>query len=100
MPFELIGKTTLEMISFLNSRSQWYIRLPWMEKRVWLAKIVPTGKAEPWTPVVRIRFGESKPTKNVIYHWSDWTFVLSTAPAQKPCGPYWFAVGIKVRTMR
>ncbi len=67
-----------------------------MENVVWLAKIVPIGEADPWTAEVLIRLGESYPTKNVIHHWFDWTFVLSTAPAQKPWGPNWSDVGIQL----
>lgn len=62
---------------------------------LWLAKIVPIGDALPWTNVGVARFGAVKPTRNVIHHGFDWTLVLSTTAAQKPCGPYWSAVGVK-----
>jgi hypothetical protein len=32
-----------------------------------------------------------------MHHGSDCTLVLSIAPAQNPCGPYWLALGVKRR---
>jgi hypothetical protein len=61
---------------------------------LWFEKTVPTGEADPWTNNGVCKSGEVKPTKKVIHHGSDCTLVLSTAAAQKPCGPYWLAVGV------
>jgi hypothetical protein len=72
-------------------------KLLWMEKTVVFWKTVPMGEAEPWTTLGRIIVGESKPTKKVIHHWLDWRAVLSTAPAQKGCGPYWPNTGTQLR---
>ncbi len=74
-----------------------FVVLLWIEKILWFENTVPTGEAVPWTNNGTCRFGAVKPTKKVIHHGSDWTFVLSIAPAQKPCGPYWLAVGVKRR---
>lgn len=71
--------------------------LLWNENIVWFWKTVPSGETEPWTTVGLIISGDSKPTRYVIHHWSDWTSVSSTAPAQNPCGPYWSDVGTQLR---
>ena len=55
------------------------------------------GDAEPWTRIGGCKFGAMKPTKNVMHHGTDWTPVLSTAPAQNPCGPYWLDDGVHNR---
>lgn len=54
--------------------------------------MVPIGDA-----VDRMTSGELIPTMNVTHHWLDWRLVLSTAPAQKPCGPDWLATGTQLR---